>query len=143
MAFIDELKLQVSNTKSELREVVRFGFLIGGVSIGVAVYVLWRWGIMYRTWFIVGGLLVATSFIAPKLLKPFYRLWMFLGFALGSVVSRAILLVLFYVVVTPLGLMGRLVGKRFLDSDFENKKETYWRRRQTRALLEERFEKQF
>ena len=45
---------------------------------------------------------------------------------IGWIVSRIILAFLFFIVITPIGLIARLVRKEFLDKQFNNKKDTYW-----------------
>ena len=56
------------------------------------------------------GLLVVTM-TAPGLLRPFAKFWFGLSHALGTVVSRILLTVLFYAMVTPVGIIRRLLGK--------------------------------
>ncbi len=50
-------------------------------------------------------------------IRPLRRIWMALAFAMGWVMSRVVLAVLFYVVVTPLALVARVAGHRFLALD--------------------------
>jgi len=54
-------------------------------------------------------LLVAMTY--PPLFKPFARCWFALSTALGTVVSKIILGVLFYLLVFPVGLVRRVLGK--------------------------------
>lgn len=56
------------------------------------------------------GLLIVTM-TAPVLFKPFARFWFGLSHSLGSLVSRVLLTVLFYAMVTPVGLLRRALGK--------------------------------
>lgn len=57
----------------------------------------------------IGFLLVTMT--APGLFKPFARLWFGFSHALGTVVSRILLTILFYLLVTPVGIVRRLLGK--------------------------------
>ena len=54
-------------------------------------------------------LIVAMTY--PPLFKPFARLWFGLSVALGTVVSKIILTLLFFLLVLPVGLIRRLMGK--------------------------------
>ena len=54
-------------------------------------------------------LLVAMTY--PPIFKPFARVWFALSTALGTVVSKVILAVLFYGLVLPVGLVRRALGK--------------------------------
>ncbi len=48
---------------------------------------------------------------SPGLFKPFARFWFGLSHALGTVVSKILLTILFYGLVTPVGLFRRMLGK--------------------------------
>ena len=67
---------------------------------------------------LLGGLL------NPKALERVYAVWMGIAFALGWVVSRAILILLFYFVITPIGIVARLSGKKFIDITFPQASES-------------------
>jgi hypothetical protein len=56
------------------------------------------------------GLLILTM-TAPALLKPFAKFWFGFSHELGIVVSRILLTLLFYIMVTPVGLVRRILGK--------------------------------
>lgn len=55
------------------------------------------------------ALIIAMTY--PPLFKPFARLWFGLSIALGTVVSKIILSLLFFLLVLPVGLVRRLIGK--------------------------------
>lgn len=56
------------------------------------------------------GVLVVTM-TAPGLFKPFAKFWFGLSHAVGSIVSRILLSVMFYSLVTPVGFVRRILGK--------------------------------
>jgi polyferredoxin len=56
------------------------------------------------------GLLVVTMSV-PTLFRPFARIWFGFSHALGTLVSRILLTLLFYGLVTPVGCIRRLLGK--------------------------------
>jgi hypothetical protein len=61
--------------------------------------------------------------------EPFrkaYRGWMALARAMGWVVSRVVVTIVFALVVTPIGLVARLLGKRLLDLRPDPSATTYW-----------------
>lgn len=80
-----------------------------------------------------------------KIGKIAYRLWMGLSFVMGWIMTRVILIVLFYGVVTPIALLARLFGKRFLDTSYRGpSRQSYWHEREKEANTETtRYEKQF
>ena len=65
-----------------------------------------------RWWALALSLLfLAIALARPGLLRPLNRLWTQLGLLLGRVVSPVVAGLLFFLVVTPLGLLFRALGK--------------------------------
>jgi multisubunit Na+/H+ antiporter MnhG subunit len=62
----------------------------------------------------------------PIVVKPVFILFLYIAHVLGWVMTRVILSVLFYLVITPIGLILKLFGKKFLDMKFFREKESYW-----------------
>ena len=60
-----------------------------------------------------------------KILFPLNYIWFHIGLILGKIISPIILAIIFFIVVTPVGLIMRLFGKDLLNLKY-NKKETYW-----------------
>ena len=65
----------------------------------------------------------------PGLVRPIYVGWMVLVFPIGWVVSHLLLAVLFYVVVTPIGLLLRLAGRDALGRRLLPERDSYWEAR--------------
>jgi len=59
----------------------------------------------------IGALILLVNMIAPAVFKPAAKLWFGLSGLLGTVMSKLLLTVVFFVVVTPMGLLRRLCGK--------------------------------
>ena len=105
-----------------------------GISVGIVLILisllLWYLGKTSFTYFsIVGGLFVILSFIAIPVLCPFHKLWMMLALVMGFVMSRVILTFLFYIILTPIGLIARIFGKKFMPLGFDKTVDTYWEKR--------------
>jgi hypothetical protein len=62
---------------------------------------------------------------------------------MGAVMSRVLLGIIFYLVITPLGLAARLTGKQFLDLKFKEVKPSYWIERTRSKKVPSDYEKQF
>lgn len=92
----------------------RFGWTVGAVFLALAALVLWKHGgtptAATQTLGIVGAALVALGTAWPQGLRQVYRVWMLLAVALGFVMTRVILTVVFALVVTPLGVVRRALG---------------------------------
>ncbi len=80
-----------------------------------------------------GGLLAAVYLSVPPSRLLIYRGWIYATYPIGWVVSHVVLAAVYYLVVTPIGLTMRLVGRDPLRRRFEREAETYWieRRRET------------
>jgi len=88
-----------------------FGLAFGGLFTAVAGYRLWR-GRPGAGWFAVAAaVILLIAFAAPRILDAPNRIWMKFARALGWVNSRILLSLLFFVVITPYGLLQRLLGR--------------------------------
>ena len=89
-----------------------FGVSVGGVLLLIAAYMLWRERLTAATWFgAIGAALLLLGLTAPMLLKWPSALWWKLAMALGYVNARVILTIAFLFVLTPIGLIWRLIGR--------------------------------
>jgi len=77
------------------------------VLICMICYLVWKH--QFLILLAIAFLLVAMTY--PPIYKPFARLWFGLSTALGTVVSRILLTIVFYVVVLPVSLIRRALGK--------------------------------
>lgn len=59
----------------------------------------------------IGTVLLIVTMTAPRLFLPFAKFWFSFSNVLGHIVSRVFLTVLFFVMVTPVGLLRRALGK--------------------------------
>ncbi|MEO7192307.1 MAG: SxtJ family membrane protein [Vicinamibacterales bacterium] len=66
-----------------------------------------------------------TGLAAPSLVRPIYTGWMIAAFPIGWTVSRLVLLAIFFLVVTPIGLAFRLFGRDALHLR-RHTPTTYW-----------------
>jgi hypothetical protein len=110
-------------TKKDLRQ---FGLMVGGVFS-----VIGSWPVVFRSesprlWAIIlGGVLIVLGAILPQSLKQVYYGWMKLGHVLGWVNTRILLGIIFYGLITPMGLVMRLMGKDSMQLAFRQDATTY------------------
>lgn len=94
------------------RDLRNFGIVFGAVLAGLFGLLLpylfdhalplWPWPVLVCFWLL--------ALLRPSLLNGFYRLWMKVGSFVGMVNTRIILLVVFLVLIVPVGLLKRLVS---------------------------------
>lgn len=122
-----------------------FGLVVGGVFLGIALVSAWRngWtlGGLALGLAVLGGGLVAFGALAPGLLRPAYRAWMGLAFALGFVMTRVLLTLVFVLTVLPIGLVLRILGKDPLANRPDPEASTYWVSRDDGPAGRERLER--
>ena len=90
----------------------------------------------------VGATLVLLGALLPKSLVVPNRLWMSLAEALGFVMTRVILGVVFFLFVTPIGLVRRLFGGDPL-SRRARRAESYWKPYTERRRDPKHYEKMY
>jgi len=64
--------------------------------------------------------------INSKLLTPLNKLWIKFGNLLGSIISPIIMAIIFFLVVTPTGILLRIFGKDLLNIKQKSNKNSYW-----------------
>jgi len=137
------LKEELKHIDISDKAVKKTGLTIGAVLILVSL-LLWYLGkVSFMYFSIVGGLFVILAFIAIPVLRPFHRLWMMLALLMGFVMSRVILTILFYIVLTPIGLIAKLIGKKFMPLGFDKNAATYWEKRENQVKQQIDYERQF
>lgn len=100
------------NQQPTMRDLRQFGLLVGGVFAVIGL-----WPVVFRSesprlWAtILGSLLIVLGAIVPQSLKQAYKGWMKVGHVLGSINTKIILGIIYYLLITPMGLVMRLLGK--------------------------------
>jgi hypothetical protein len=107
-----------------------FGLTFFGVFLIIALWPLLRHGSVSLPFLGIALGFLAVSLIAPALLGPLNRLWLKFGALLHSITSPIILGIMFFLVILPIGLIMRLLGKDFLHLRFDNSASSYWIRRE-------------
>lgn len=107
-----------------------FGLVFAAVFLLVAVWPLFQDFSAFaqvRLWALaIAVLLVVVSLVRPVLLAPANRLWIRFGLLLSRVLGPVILMVMYFVVLTPVALVMRLTGKDLLHLKPEKSQPTYW-----------------
>ena len=102
-----------------------FGIVFSIVFLIIALWPLLKqqdlrlWSLSISVIFFVLGLLNS------KLLLPLNKIWFKFGIFLGSIIAPVVMGIVFFLVVTPTGLIMKLLRKDLLNLK-KNKKETYW-----------------
>lgn len=113
-------------TEASHKELRAFGLLVGGVFLLIGLWPTVVRGEALRLWAVaLGGGLIVLGLVTPMVLRPVYRVWMKVGHVLGFINTRILLGVIFYGLLTPMGLVRRALGKDTLQRAFAADAETY------------------
>jgi hypothetical protein len=79
------------------------------------------------------------GFLNSKILTPLNKIWFQFGIFLGKTISPLIMGIIFFLVVTPTGLLMRLFKKDLLNLKFNNNK-TYWiEKKEPKSRMKDQF----
>ncbi len=126
--------------KKGLREFGLVGGSIVAVVFGFVLPILRHHSLSIVPW-IIALVLWVWAIVAPTTLNVVYQIWMRIGLVLGWIQTRIILSVLFYAMLTPMGLIGRLLNRDRLKQRFEPNLPTY--RQLSQLRTKESMEKTF
>tara|TARA_B100000989_G_scaffold25380_1_gene16401 strand:+ start:240 stop:623 length:384 start_codon:yes stop_codon:yes gene_type:complete len=102
-----------------------FGIVFFIVFLLIALYPL-TYGGEIRIWSsIISLIFLVLGLLNSKILAPLNKLWFKFGIFLGKIISPLIMGIIFFLVVTPIGLLMRLLGKDLLNLKYNNNK-SYW-----------------
>ena len=85
------------------------------------------WSLFFSLFFLVLGLLNS------KLLTPLNLLWTKFGILLGNVFAPIVMSFIFFLVVTPIGLLIRIMGRDLLRTKYNKSEKSYWIKRDKRT----------
>lgn len=123
--------------RPERKQLRQFGFvalaafgLLGGV-------ILWRGGLFGADFgargpavaYVLWGIGVLSAFfstVAPEANRPLFVALQVVAFPIGWVLSHVVLAVVFFGILTPVGLVFRLIGRDPLAKRFDSNERSYW-----------------
>jgi hypothetical protein len=115
------------NWNPDRRELRQFALLWIGFFGLIGAYFLWVKGSQPAAMaFWVAAAAGIPGYFRPGLLRPVYVLWMALALPIGWCISHLLLLIVYYLVVTPIGLLMRLVGYDPLQRRIDRTGKSYW-----------------
>ena len=93
-----------------------------------------------RTWSIILSLIFfVLGALNSKVLSPLNKYWIKLGELLGKVIAPVIMFLIFFLVVTPIGLFMRLIGKDLVNLKYNKKIKSYWISRKNVKSMKRQF----
>jgi len=138
MHWIEDVRRDIASIQSSPKDLKKFGLLVGGVFIliaGLAIWKQWWTSYLISTIGICGLTLVSLGILRPLSLKKTHHYWMGFALIMGSIVSRVILFILFYLILTPLARTAKVFDKHFFLLYRDKKRSSYWIDRENKKTI--------
>ncbi len=138
----EEIKAAVVVPTNRDMNILAALFLIIPCAIG-AHLIYWRDSTYGYVWLGIGVSLFLARLV-PPLFKFIFRQWVAFSVIIGYFISRILLTLIFFLVITPTGLLMKLFGKDPMDRKIDPQASTYWiEHEQPSDSTIERYKKQF
>ena len=105
-----------------------FGLVFFIFFIIIAVYPVFSGNEIQIYFVIISLIFLVLGLINSAILSPLNKIWLKFGLLLGKIVSPIVMGIIFFLVVTPIGILMRILGKDILNLSY-NKKKSYWIKR--------------
>jgi hypothetical protein len=117
-----------------------FGLLFFVVFLLIALWPL-KSGEDLRIWaFVLSLIFLILGVLNSKLLYPANKLWNYLGILLGKIIAPFVMGIVFFLVVSPIGFIMRLLGKDLLKLKTNKNIESYWiKKEETKSTMKNQF----
>mgnify|MGYP001320416754 CR=1 FL=1 len=134
-----ETRVPARLTRAEGR---KFGLTVGAAFLLITAFLWWR-GFRAPLPYLggLGGGLVLAGALVPGMLGPVYKAWMGLALLLSKVTTPIFMGVVYFLVITPVALVMRLLGKRLLAAPSGG--QTYWTERSSERPAPSQMKRQF
>lgn len=134
---------EVRGIKDDPRSLRKFGLTMGICLAVLGGLFLWRDRAVGPYFLVAGAIFLLFALAAPRALRQVQKVWMTFAIMLGWLMTRVLLVLVFFIGVTPIALIAKISGKRFLELQFEPDKQSYWEKREKPTMGRERYERQF
>jgi hypothetical protein len=141
MSKLEELYFGKS-IKKHIADFVHIWLLILTVIIAFKVY---KYGIFDSLiiWASVLFLLKVILELAPSFYYPLWKVWMYLSVILGFFVTSMLLILIWFLIFIPIGILLKIIGKEVMNTKFKTSQESYWIVRDLKKSDFKLLEKQF
>ncbi len=136
---LEELK----NIKSGPKELKEFGLVVGCGLIVIGGFLWYFKNASFLPFAYIGTTLIILAFICSKVLWIPQKIWMGLGLCMGWAIGHALMSLVFFIAVMPIGIAVKLSGKRLLDEKIDHETKSYWNKRDVGKADHKNCEKQY
>ena len=134
---------EINNIKGNKSDWKKFGITMGIILTIIGLYLVWKKSDYFEYFFFVAAAFCTIGLLLPAALKYVYKAWMSLAVVMGFIMTRVIMIIIFYLLVTPIGLIASITGKKFLDMKIDQNAKSYWLARDKSIKVKADYERQF
>ena len=139
---LNDIIFEFRKIKTRKKDLRNFGLTIGIILLVIVGFLFFKEIASYKIFAYTAVIFIGLGLMIPIILKPIYIIWMVFALILGWIMTRVILSLLFYTVLTPIGFLSNIFGKDFLKLN-KLETDTYWNYRNSDTEINQDYEKQF
>jgi hypothetical protein len=126
------------------KELAWFGLLLLCFCGTIGALLYWKFDVPHvaRIVWIAAAAVTLVYYAVPPIRRPIFVGWMYAAFPIGFVISYVLMAVIYYAVITPIGIMMRILGRDSMYRRFDRDAATYWHERRTDEA-QDRYFRQF
>ena len=121
----------INNSKVKQGSERSFGFVFAIIFVAISFYLITKDKNIYLLTISISILFFLLAVFKPLLLKKPNILWFHFGKFLNSIISPLVMAIIFFIIVTPTGLIMRMLKKDILNKKFDKSKKNYWQASKT------------
>ncbi len=106
-----------------------FGLLFFIVFLAFALWPLTKKGEVNLYLFSIALIFLALGIFNSKILSPLNKSWIKLGEILGRIIAPIVMAIVYFIILTPISLLVRFIGKDLIGMKFSNDIKSYWVKR--------------
>ena len=122
----------------------KFGYFLGSIFLMIWVYTSWQnHDVEINVTLFVGLIFLGIALVEPSIVKPLKTIWLNLGHIMGKIFNPVIMMVLYFLVITPVAIVARAVFSYDRLRKKQKSSQTYWITKQPITNYKEFFKNQF
>ena len=120
------------------KDLLTFAIIWSVILLIIAFFPL-KDGDEIRLWALILAIAFPPLSFIPVLFVPVYKLWVKIGGVIGKINSYLILNFLFFLIITPMGLVIRLFGRDLLAKKIDKESDSYWSKHEISGSMKQQF----
>lgn len=133
---------EIKNIKTRKKDLKNFGITMGFILLLIGGYLFFKEKEYVVELISLSGIFIGLGYIFPTPLKPIYFTWMIFAVIIGWVMTRVVLSLIFFLIISPIGLLAKIFRKDFLKLKIK-KEDSYWNHRDRFIEENQDYEKQY